>query len=144
LRLENGERLHKQQSPVHLLTRIILSSSNVGDMVFDPFAGTGTTLVVAKQLQRNSIGIEIDKFNVSFIQKRLNEPKYSDNILKYRNDYLFTEKLDEIWQKNDSIEIVDKLDDKYSMKLKKYANMNAQRQLPLLEKKEEYLVQPSL
>ena len=41
LRFENGERMHKQQSPIKLLARIILSSSNVCDMVFDPFAGTG-------------------------------------------------------------------------------------------------------
>ncbi|MFQ6056098.1 MAG: DNA-methyltransferase [Methanosarcinales archaeon] len=97
LRFENGERVHKQQSPVQLLIRIILSSSNVGDMIFDPFAGTGTTLVVAKQLQRNSLGIEIAPTYVSIIENRLSQIKNSDNILKYRNDYIFTENLDDIW-----------------------------------------------
>lgn len=63
LRFGDGERVHKQQSPVHLLTRIILSSTNPGDLVFDPFAGTGTTLIVAKQLLRDSIGVEIDPLN---------------------------------------------------------------------------------
>jgi len=97
LRLENGERLHKQQSPVKLLLRIILTSSKVGDLVFDPFAGTGTTLVVAKQLQRNSIGVEVDSINASFIEKRISEIKESDNIEKCREDYKFTEELEEIW-----------------------------------------------
>ncbi len=97
LRFEEGERVHKQQSPVKLLSRIILSSSNVGDMIFDPFAGTGTTPVVAKQLQRNCIGIELDHTNVSFIKKRLSQERDSDNILKCRNDYIFTENLDDIF-----------------------------------------------
>jgi len=97
LRFENGERVHKQQSPVKLLARIILSSSNVGDMVFDPFAGTGTTLVAAKQLQRNSLGIELDPGNTSFIEDRLSRIRDSDNIQKCRNDYIFTENLDDIF-----------------------------------------------
>ncbi|GFO97865.1 modification methylase [groundwater metagenome] len=141
LRLENGERLHKQQSPIQLLTRIILSSSNVGDIVFDPFAGTGTTLVVAKQLERNSLGVEIDSKNVAHIEKRLNESRYSDNILKYRSDYFFTENLDDIWPRN-SVENYDKIEEKYMLKLRKYENMNAQKQLQLLEKKKQYLALP--
>ncbi len=141
LRLENGERLHKQQSPIQLLTRIILSSSNAGDIVFDPFAGTGTTLVVAKQLERNSLGIEIDSMNVAHINKRLNESRYCDNILKYRSDYFFTENLDDIWPKI-SIENYDKIEEKYMLKLRKYENLNVQKQLPLLEKKKQYLALP--
>jgi len=43
LRRDNGERAHKQQAPIALLLRIILASSQPGDTVFDPFAGTGTT-----------------------------------------------------------------------------------------------------
>ena len=97
IRSENGERLHNQQSPVELLTRIILSSSHVGDTVFDPFAGTGTTLVVAKQLQRNSFGVEIDPTNVSAIKSRLAALRDADNILKYRKNYSCSEKLDVIW-----------------------------------------------
>jgi site-specific DNA-methyltransferase (adenine-specific) len=97
LRFKNGERVHKQQSPVKLLTRILLSSSNVGDMVFDPFAGTGTTLVVAKQLQRNSLGIELDPGNTSFIEDRISRGRDVDNVLKCRNDYIFTENLDDIF-----------------------------------------------
>jgi len=97
VRLENGERFHKQQSPVHLLTRIILSSTKVGDIVFDPFAGTGTTLIVAKQLCRNSVGVEIDPTNVALIKERISKERKSDSIIKYRKEYMFTEDLGSIW-----------------------------------------------
>jgi len=97
LRFENGERMHKQQSPIKLLARIILSSSNVGYMVFDPFAGTGTTLFAEKQLQRNSLGIELDPNNAAFIEDRLSRIRDGDNIQKCRNDYIFTENLDNIF-----------------------------------------------
>jgi DNA modification methylase len=97
-RHENGERVHKQQSPIALLIRIILSSSDSGDMIFDPFAGTGTTLVVAKQLLRDSIGVEIDPDNVSLIKRRISELRKSDDVRKHRNDYIFTENLQKIWQ----------------------------------------------
>lgn len=96
-RLNNGERFHKQQTPIRLLTRIILSSTNVGDTVLDPFAGTGTTLVVAEQLLRHSLGIEIDPKNANLIKERVKSIKDSDNILKFRNDYIYTKNLKDIW-----------------------------------------------
>lgn len=97
LRVGNGYRLHKQQSPIQLLTRIILCSSGVGDTVYDPFAGTGTTLVVSRQLSRNSLGNEIDPYYVSVIENRLACRTESDSILKYRGDYSYTVNLDDIW-----------------------------------------------
>ncbi|MBS7633292.1 site-specific DNA-methyltransferase [Candidatus Bathyarchaeota archaeon] len=97
LRDEKGKRLHEQQSPVALLLRIILSSSMPGDIVFDPFAGTGTTLVVAYQLRRNAIGIEVDPSYVDVANKRLKSIRAADDISKYRNYYRFTSNLDEIW-----------------------------------------------
>ena len=97
IRLESGERAHKQQTPIKVLTRMILSSSNIDDMILDPFAGTGTTLVVSKQLQRNSTGIEINPDNIKLIEKRISENRKSDNIFKDRNYYRFTNNLDEIW-----------------------------------------------
>jgi DNA modification methylase len=97
LRHRNGERFHKQQSPIALLLRIILSSSGIGDTVFDPFAGTGTTLVTAYQLQRNSIGIEVDPKNIVEIKKRLAEIRDSDNIQRYYRNYRFTDNLEKIW-----------------------------------------------
>jgi site-specific DNA-methyltransferase (adenine-specific) len=97
IRLKNGERFHKQQSPIALLLRIILSSSQINDTVFDPFAGTGTTLVTAYQLGRNSIGIEIDPKNVNMIKCRIEEMREADNIEKYYKDYRYTENLSKIW-----------------------------------------------
>jgi len=96
-RTENGERFHKQQTPLALLIRIILSSSKIGDWILDPFAGTGTTLCVAHQLQRNSIGIEIDPANADLIKKRLDDIREDDLIQKYYKDYSCTESLSEIW-----------------------------------------------
>ena len=97
IRTETGERFHKQQSPVALLLRIILSSTKPGDVVFDPFAGTGTTLIVAKQLMRKYLGTELDPLNYKEIIKRLNENREADNVGKYYKDYVYTENLDEIF-----------------------------------------------
>jgi DNA modification methylase len=97
IRNDNGERFHKQQAPLELLLRIILSSTNVNDTVFDPFAGTGTTLVVAHQLQRKSIGIEIDPENAKCILERLTNIREADLIQKNFKDYTCTENLVEIW-----------------------------------------------
>jgi DNA modification methylase len=107
LRYETGERVHKQQSPVDLLARIILSSTNVGDLVFDPFAGTGTTLVVAKQLHRNSIGVEIDENNINFVRKRIDNPRPTDDIKGMYSYYRFTEKLEELWPISDHDYVLD-------------------------------------
>ena len=97
LRDPDGLRFHKQQAPIALLLRIILSSSQVGDCVFDPFAGTGTTLVVAQQLGRCGIGVEINADNAECIRERLREIRPADDIMRFRDDYRFTENLDAIW-----------------------------------------------
>jgi len=93
-----GKRMHIQQSPVALLLRIILSSTLPGDIVFDPTAGTGTTLVVAQQLSRNSVGIEIDPAYVELIKKRLKTLRPADNISCHYNYYRFTPNLKRIWK----------------------------------------------
>lgn len=54
----NGEKAHSTQKPEALLYRVLLSSSNPGDVVLDPFSGSGTTCAVAKKLRRHWIGIE--------------------------------------------------------------------------------------
>ena len=104
IRTETGDRFHKQQSPIALLLRIILSSTRLGDTVFDPFAGTGTTLVVAKQLKRKYLGTELDPLNYDEIVKRLGENREADSVNKYYKDYIYTENLDEIFpNKNQKI-----------------------------------------
>ncbi|PIS30728.1 MAG: modification methylase [Candidatus Marinimicrobia bacterium CG08_land_8_20_14_0_20_45_22] len=107
IRLSTGERFHKQQTPIALLLRIILSSTNVGDFIFDPFAGTGTSLIVAHQLQRDSLGIEIDPQNVACIRDRLAVIHESDSIQKYYSDYKYSENISSIWA-NDSGNLVPK------------------------------------
>ena len=73
---------HPTQKPEELLRRIILSCTNEGDTVLDPFLGSGTTSAVAKVLDRNSIGIELNKKYLPIIKKRLNYPqkRLSDNF----------------------------------------------------------------
>ena len=97
LRDTKGNRLHKQQAPIQLLLRIILSSTNPGDVVLDPFAGSATTLVVAEQLQRQSIGIELDLVNVKIIEERLAEKREADDISGLFKDYEYTPDLEAIW-----------------------------------------------
>ena len=104
IRNSDGERFHKQQSPIALLLRIILSSSEVGDTILDPFAGTGTTAIVAKQLNRNFVNIDIDKENVKQIENRLGEMRKSDLIGKYFESYKCTEDLSKIWGKDSMIQ----------------------------------------
>jgi modification methylase len=67
----NGAKAHATQKPEALLYRVILSSSNPGDVVLDPFFGTGTTGAVAKKLQRHWIGIERDPLYIQVAQERL-------------------------------------------------------------------------
>ena len=97
LRDAEGLRFHKQQSPIALLLRIVLSSTQVGDCVFDPFAGTGTTLVVAQQLRRRGLGVEIDPENAACIRERLHEIRSADEIGRFRDEYKYTENIDDIW-----------------------------------------------
>lgn len=66
---ENTE--HPTQKPEKLIAKLILASTNPGQLVFDPFLGSGTTAVVAKKLNRNFSGIEIDKTYSCLAEKRL-------------------------------------------------------------------------
>ena len=72
---ENGIKIHSTQKPESLLTRIILSSSNQGDLILDPFMGTGTTAAVAKRYNRNWIGVERDKKYILHSKKRIANTK---------------------------------------------------------------------
>lgn len=77
---EKWAGVHPTQKPFELLKRIILSCTDKGDLVLDPFTGAGTTNIVAKYYGRNSIGIEINKKYLDIIKKRLKkEQKTLDN-----------------------------------------------------------------
>lgn len=67
----NGEKAHPTQKPEALLYRIIISSTNPGDIVLDPFFGSGTTGAVAKKLRRHWIGIESDPKYVEIARDRI-------------------------------------------------------------------------
>ncbi|MDM7461227.1 MAG: site-specific DNA-methyltransferase [bacterium] len=97
LRDGRGKRFHKQQSPIALLTRIILSSTQLGDWILDPFAGTGTTAVAAEQLHRHSVSIELDPRNVACLRWRLEAHRETDSVAPLKHYYRFTPNLDAIW-----------------------------------------------
>ena len=67
----NGQKAHPTQKPESLLYRVILSSSNPGDIILDPFFGTGTTGAVSKKLHRHWIGIERDDDYVRVANERI-------------------------------------------------------------------------
>jgi modification methylase len=71
LRDADGKKLHPTQKPEALLERIIRASSNHGDLVLDPFMGSGTTAAVAKRMRRNWIGIERDPIYAEAAQGRI-------------------------------------------------------------------------
>jgi len=73
LKNKDGKKIHPTQKPENLLIRVIMSSSNIGDVVLDPFFGTGTTGAVAKKLRRNFIGIEQDAKYALEAEKRINK-----------------------------------------------------------------------
>lgn len=70
---QENRQNHPTQKPEGLLERMILASSNENDLVIDPFAGSGTTLRVCQQLNRNCIGIELNEEYIKMIEKRLVE-----------------------------------------------------------------------
>ncbi|MBI2331193.1 MAG: site-specific DNA-methyltransferase [Chloroflexi bacterium] len=71
----NGKKAHSTQKPEALLYRVIQSSSNSGDVVLDPFFGSGTTGAVAKKLHRHWIGIEREEKYVRVAQERIDSIK---------------------------------------------------------------------
>ena len=82
LKKRNGKKVHSTQKPEALLHRIILATTNVGDAIFDPFLGTGTTAVVAKKLGRKYFGIERDKTYFKAASERINK------AIVIKEDYL--------------------------------------------------------
>jgi DNA modification methylase len=65
------QRIHTTQKPLRLMLDLVGDFSDEGDTVFDPFAGSGTTLVAAKRLGRRAIGIEIDEQECEKAAKRI-------------------------------------------------------------------------
>jgi len=81
----NGQKAHSTQKPAELLFRIILSTSNPGDIVLDPFSGSGTTAAVAKRLGRKYIAFDREEFYVQVAKDRLEKIKpIEKQLLEYR------------------------------------------------------------
>ena len=80
-RLKNdaGDKAHPTQKPEALLNRILLASTNPGDIVLDPFFGTGTTGAAAARLGRNWIGIEQDETYAKFAKDRIAQVRRLDS-----------------------------------------------------------------
>ena len=69
----NGKKAHPTQKPEALLHRVIMASTDVGDVILDPFFGTGTTGAMAKKLGRSFIGIERDSSYVKLARDRISK-----------------------------------------------------------------------
>lgn len=83
---------HPTQKPEKLLAKLILASSNMGDVVFDPFLGSGSTSVTAKKLRRHYVGIEASEQYCVWAEKRLENAErdasiqgYADGVFWERN-----------------------------------------------------------
>jgi modification methylase len=72
LKDDDGHKTHPTQKPEALLCRVMVAASNVGDLVLDPFFGSGTTGAVARRLRRAFVGIERDPTYVAAARKRIN------------------------------------------------------------------------
>ncbi|MCX8516135.1 MAG: site-specific DNA-methyltransferase [Alphaproteobacteria bacterium] len=90
---------HPTQKPEKLLAKIILASSRPGDMIFDPFLGSGTTAVVAYKLERKFLGVEIDSYYCCLAQKRL-AMAINDNFIQGYSEGVFWERNSKPERKN--------------------------------------------
>ncbi len=82
---------HPTQKPEKLIAKLILASSDPGDVILDPFLGSGTSSVVAKKLGRSYVGIEIDEVYCCLAEKRLGLADRDGDIQGY-HDSLFWER----------------------------------------------------
>ncbi|KZX99105.1 site-specific DNA-methyltransferase, partial [Sulfitobacter sp. HI0021] len=79
LKDEAGDKAHPTQKPESLLHRVLVGSTNPGDVILDPFFGTGTTGAVAKMLGRDFIGIEREEAYRKVAEKRISMVRKFDN-----------------------------------------------------------------
>ena len=75
---KEGKKAHSTQKPEELLKRVILSSTSEGDLVLDPFLGSGTTSAVSKKLGRKSIGIEKEPRYIEISKRRISSIDSND------------------------------------------------------------------
>ena len=81
--LSNGKIAHAAQKPIRLMRRVILATTKKGDLILDPFLGTGTTSVAAKELERKSIGMELNLEYANIALGRINKSNPFERRLEY-------------------------------------------------------------
>lgn len=79
LKDKNGVKLHSTQKPQDLLYRIIAISSNINDIVLDPFGGTMTTAAMAKKLGRKYISFEQNPMYIEYGKKRVESVSFEES-----------------------------------------------------------------
>jgi site-specific DNA-methyltransferase (adenine-specific) len=87
--ISNGsweKTIHTTQKPVELLRKIVLSSSNIGSVILDPFGGSGTTFAVAEAYQRNWLGTELDLAYCEVIKERVNDTDHISRIISSEDE----------------------------------------------------------
>ncbi len=80
LKTETGEKLHPTQKPEALLARVLLASTRPGDVVLDPFFGSGTTGAVAKRLGRRFVGVEREQAYIDAAMERIDAVRPMDAV----------------------------------------------------------------
>ena len=83
LSAEKHKTMHPTEKPEKLLERIVLIGSKQEDIILDPFMGSGTTGAVAKRLNRNFVGIEIDQTYYNIAQKRIENTNVETNLVQF-------------------------------------------------------------
>lgn len=86
---------HPTQKPEKLIAKLILSSSDEGDLVFDPFLGSGTSAVVAKKLKRRYLGFEKEEEYCLYSLKRIMQASEEDSIQGYHDEVF--------WERNSCV-----------------------------------------
>ena len=127
---------HPTQKPEGIIERMVLASSDENDFVLDPFSGSGTTLRVCQQLNRNCVGIEINPEYVENTKQRLNkefvafdsiDPRMERVPFDLRDDKIREEYLKNhvnwfLQHHNSSIDVFNKsVDELYGERIKKQA-----------------------
>lgn len=114
---------HPTQKSEKLIAKIMLASSDAGDIVFDPFLGSGTTSVVAKKLGRHYIGIEIDEQYCLWAEQRLEMADNDKDIQGYVNGVF--------WERNSLAEQISAANKEKADKMKEKTQKEEQTMLDL-------------
>ena len=80
---ENGKSAHPTQKPLELFKRLIEMATDEGEIIVDPFIGSGTTAIASMQLNRNWVGIDKDKSYIDLANKRINNHQKNTKLKEF-------------------------------------------------------------